>query len=156
MITIREQIEAMSDGKNGVCCADIKNRFGIQTATANSHLHELTRQKRIFRGQRAGLRLRWFKTEALRDEWHLGVSRGDESYAATPLQERRNPKPRIPFAEQVADESGANKRICRSATHDPRYQVGPTEVPPAVFSGQKYGQYLDPASAWAAAASHGI
>ncbi|WP_196299994.1 hypothetical protein, partial [Streptococcus pneumoniae] len=65
----------------------------MQTATANNRLYDLTVQGRIFRAKRHGLRLRWFKTESLRDEWHLGVSRGDESFIAEPLQPVRNPKP---------------------------------------------------------------
>lgn len=42
-----------------------------------------------------------------------------------------------------------------SAGHDPRYQVGPDEQVPAVFSGRKYGEYTDPASTWAMAAMRG-
>lgn len=151
--TIREQIEVMARDKNGVCCADVQKKFALQTGSANSHLFALTTAKRLFRGQRNGLRLHWFATEALRDEWHLGVSRGDESFIATPLQPVRNPKPRIPFAERVADESGAIKSVCRSATHDSRYQVGPDETPPALFTAKKYGEYLEPASSWASAAA---
>lgn len=163
--SIYMQIEAMANNKNGVSCADVKAKFAMQTATANNRLYDLTVQGRIFRAKRHGLRLLWFKMESLRDEWHLGVSRGDESFIAEPLQPVRNPKPQKQkqkvsaaerFASSAVDESKAKKTDCGGGTHDPRYQVGPTEVPPAVFSGQKYGQYLDPASTWAAAASHGI
>jgi len=42
-----------------------------------------------------------------------------------------------------------------SSGHDPRYQVGPDERVPAVFSGRNYGEYTDPASTWAMAAMRG-
>lgn len=39
--------------------------------------------------------------------------------------------------------------------HDPRYQCGPDEQVPAIFSGRKYGEYTEPASTWAKAAMRG-
>ena len=42
-----------------------------------------------------------------------------------------------------------------SAGHDPRYQCGPDEQVPAIFSGRKYGEYTEPASTWAKAAMRG-
>lgn len=151
--TIREQIEVMARDKNGVCCADIKKAFGMQTATANSHLHELVLQKRIFRGQRSGLRLRWFKTEELRDAWKLGVDRGDTTFTVVPIQVGHVNGGHRKSNASRAHESGAIKSVCRSATHDSRYQVGPDETPPALFTAKKYGEYLEPASSWASAAA---
>lgn len=43
----------------------------------------------------------------------------------------------------------------KSAGHDPRFQVGEGDVVPAVFSGRNYGEYIEPPSAWAAAAARG-
>jgi hypothetical protein len=84
--TIREQIAEMSADKSGVSCSDIKERLGISSVAANSHLYEMTQLKRLFRGQRPGVRLRWFKTEALRDAWQLGVARGDTTFTVVPIQ----------------------------------------------------------------------
>jgi hypothetical protein len=42
-----------------------------------------------------------------------------------------------------------------SAGHDPRYQVGPDDAFPAVFSGRRYGEYSEAASPWAKAAARG-
>lgn len=43
----------------------------------------------------------------------------------------------------------------RSYSHDPRVQCGPEEHIPALFSAQRYGEYIEPASTWAAAAARG-
>lgn len=42
-----------------------------------------------------------------------------------------------------------------SAGHDPRFQVGPDEEVPALFSALRPGQYPEPASTWAKAAMRG-
>lgn len=42
-----------------------------------------------------------------------------------------------------------------SSGHDPRFQVGPDDMVPAVFSGRPYGEYPEPASTWAKAAMRG-
>lgn len=42
-----------------------------------------------------------------------------------------------------------------SSGHDPRFQCGPDDEVPALFSGRPYGEYTEPASTWAKAAMRG-
>ena len=142
----------------------------------------MTKKRRIFRASRPGLRLRWFATEAGREAWIDGIKRGDSNFKSTRIREERRPvlvdvkthlrsRANRPGANPVTGvyidpdwrnlkgqtivPEGVIRTVCPGSTHDPRVQVGPDDVVPALFSALKPGQYLEPASTWAAAAVGG-
>lgn len=68
-VTHRQKIEELAARPEGASAAVIMKELGITLNALGKHCGSLVRQGRLFRAEREGCRLRWFRTEADAAAW---------------------------------------------------------------------------------------
>jgi hypothetical protein len=151
-MSLREQMVRRANNPEGASAADFAAAIERDAMQVQPHIAALESRKRLFRAKAPHLRLRFFANQSHRDTW-LAVALSEAHRKASepaPVTIDRAQFKRV--GELVINEATV-VTPCSSSTHDPRYQLDPTEPLPPGLSSLPYGQYSAPASPWAVAAA---
>jgi len=83
-MNIRAQIVTLASTPAGVSNREIAEAFGMSYSAAGSNLNRLTKQTRLYCGQRAGQPLRWFADKSHCDAWKLAAPNGQNAQTVMP------------------------------------------------------------------------
>jgi len=83
-MTIRDQIIALASRPHGVNSAELQAACNVSAYHVASETLTMVNGGRLYRGKRAGERLRWFTSTEARDAWMLAAPTGQNAQTVMP------------------------------------------------------------------------
>lgn len=131
----------MAGAPGGTTHQAVAEALSTTTARASARIGQLRKRGLIFSVKVHGLHAHHFTAEEDAKAWKAKQQLGKPGWS--PLALPGTPKYIVPKPRMQPRPADVVAALSKGWTHDPRYQVGPGEKPPALFSALPLGVYLE-------------
>lgn len=141
---ITAMILRMASGQDGTTLCALSEALNTTTNRASARMGDLRKRGRMFSAKVKGSAVHYFTTQEAASEWRRRQLRPVASASPSwPLSLPGTPKSIKPAPHMKARPAEAIAALSKGWTHDPRFQCGPGEFVPAIFSSMPIGTYLE-------------